>query len=68
MVAGAKALPAGGAPKGSFNLTMPLGVRTIFAFSCVSVGLYYLASGKESASLEKMMIGTVLVFASLFFI
>lgn len=52
----------------TFSVPAPLGVRVVMAFAVCSVGLYYLASGKENASLQKMLIGTVLVFASLFLI
>lgn len=49
----------------AFTLTPALLIKISVSLSLMAMGLYYLSSGKESASLRKMMLGAVLVIAAL---
>lgn len=48
-----------------FLLTPAILIKITLSLSIMSMGLYYLSSGKETANLRKMALGAALVVASL---
>lgn len=61
---------AGGAPAEAqklpwLDITPQIGLRVAASVSLMTVGLYFLASGRRDADLRRMILGALLSFASL---
>ncbi len=58
--------PDKAAPSVVFNATPSLAVKTVACLVLSTVGIYYLTVGKKQRDLQKMIVGAVLILASLF--
>lgn len=64
--AGRDAAPASVGGEPWLNITPQLAVKVAGAVVLMTIGLYYLATGREQRSLNRMILGALLAFGSLF--